>query len=315
MPGFKSFKNMNQEAVKAEEAEQAKAEMPAPAAAESKEKEKNVFREVAELSEKSADRRPGWPSDYAQRQEELVAAGAMSKLESQKLDEELKGGRGSLLGKLSFRNMFGFLMKGGEEWKLAASAENKIWKAKDIAYLVEEGNMSREDYLELLKLEGQDANAAEAKKQELFKGKCDELSALVESPVFKEFQDSLDMESKRLYEMSYQSAFNSYREGRYGEAMKELQGFLDSDSPWVSYGKCPINKMVKMQKMGLIGDKEMKRVFGRVERNQLNVAGDREFGAKMGNFIQLERLRGAGKVDNEQFKDYIERTKEEPIPA
>lgn len=292
------------------------AETAVPAAVEGKEIKKSAYGEIKELAEASADKRPGWNSDYAQREEELIAAGVMSPIEKAKLDEELTGGRGTLLRKLSFRNMFGFLMKGGEEWKLANSAEGKIWKAKNLAYLVEGGNMSRQEYIETLQLEAADPKAAEAKQAELFKGKCDELSALVESPVFKEFQESLDIDSKRSFEEQYTGAFVLYRSGQYDRAMLELKGLLDSEYPFVSNdGSSPISRMVKMQKAGLIGDREMKRVFGKAERMGSNKPGDTEFSGKMRGYKKLEWLRGIGKVGDDKFTGYVDQMKEEPAEA
>ncbi len=287
---------------------------PAPIPDVQMEKKKTVFEEIAELADKSKDKREGAVSDYAQREVELLEAGVLSSLEKSKFDERITKGPGTIM-KLSFRNFFQFpgLIKG--DWELADSAERKVWDAKSLAYLVEEGNISRNDYLELLKLKAQNPEAAEARIKELYKGKCDELTALVETPVFAEFIESLDPEMKRYYNEQYEKAFSLYKSGEYEQAVRGLKDMLDGDYPWVSYGKTPLYKMLKMKELGLIGDKEIKRVFGRAERDQLSVYGDKEFSKKLGHFTTLQELRGMGKVNDEELAKHVEAMKVESPPA
>lgn len=287
---------------------------PAPIPDVQIEKKKTVFEEIAELADKSRDRREGAVSDYAQREAELLEAGVLSNLERSKFDERITKGPGTIM-KLSFRNFFQFsgLIKG--DWELADSAERKVWDAKNLAYLVEEGNVSRGDYLELLKLKAQSPETARERVKELYKQKCDELTALVETPVFTEFIDSLDFETKRYYNERYEKAFSLYRSGEYEQAVRELKDVLDGDYPWVSWGKTPLYKMLKMKELGLVGDKEIKRVFGRVERGQLSMPGDKEFSKKLGHFTTLQELRGMGKVNDEEFAKHVDVMKSELPPA
>ncbi len=324
MPKFESFQNIVQQEKSTQEQEkekrQAKNEQPievvAPAT-ESKEAEKSVYQEIDKLWESSVDKRHpesnyagGWYSDYAQRETELVETGVMSELEKAKLDEEMIDPSIRFQYR-DFRDMVPLMKK---SWELGREADKKVRMAKEIVPLVEDGDITREEYLEVLKLSANDPGAAEAKKMELFKAKCEQLSALVETPDFTNFQNRLNDKERVRYEDRFASAFNLYRSGEYLKAMRSLKELLDSNGliPW-NFG-CPLNKLLKMKEAGLIGQKEMDGTLTTQENAMRNTWDNEELKWKSGVYTELQSLRGRGVIDNDQFAAYVERMKKEQIP-
>lgn len=331
MPKFESFdKKMDkkQEAAAQEQYAEKHMENKPPAESpvgdvESKERGKSPHEEIANMVELSADSRPGrsgkdeswysrrygWYSDYAQREADLVSVGALSKLEKSKLDEELEN-PSVRFGYRGFRDTVPFAKK---SWELADAADVKVRAAKELTVLVEDGDITREEYLNALKLIADDPKAAEAKRQELCKMKCDKLSALAETPLFQDFLKRLDDKDKNAYEQKFNHAFNLYRAGNYQNAVWELKHLLDQGPggyPFADFGSCPLNTMFEMQKEGLIGLKEIEKVFGG-ERARKEVSDNKGLRDRFTSYKDLQVLRGRGKVDANEFAAYVDKIKGE----
>lgn len=289
---------------------------------ESKETGKSVHEEIADMVESSADNRKyqqqnelgwasryGWYSDYAQREADMVSAGAMSELEKSKLDEELED-PSVRFNYRGFRDMVPFAKK---SWELASEADGKVRTAKEMAVLVEDGDISREEYMDILKLTAEDPEAAEAKMQRLHKTKCDTLSALAETPLFQDFLKRLDEKERGGYESQFNRSFGLYRRGKYQEAAWELKRLLDQGPggyPFADSSSCPLDTMFKMQKEGLIGLKEIEKVFGG-EQAREEVSDNKGLRKRFTSYKDLQVLRGRGKVDANEFAAYVDKIREE----
>ena len=282
---------------------------------ETKEVPTTVFGKLKERWMSLRDERPtAYNGDELMLEEELQAAGVMSKLERSKLDEEMERGTSHMFSKLSFRNLFGSIGGIKDEWQIASEARSKMYDARDMTELVGEGNMSREEYKEWLKLYGQDDKAGREKMNERLKAKCDELSALGETPEFQSFMDSLksDPEYRNVYEARIEKAFENYKRGIYGEALRDLRWVFDSHSPWLSYSATPLNRMLKMKKLGLIGDAEMNRVFAKDERNLDHYDSVRKkLSDHMALFNLMEKMTGLGQLSDEERARMIKEAKAE----
>lgn len=248
----------------------------------------------------------GVPGNMSMLEDELFSAGALSKSEQSNLDKQIERERKIEFRKMGFADIFRLVVNE----KVANNAREKVYNAQNMTDLVGEGKISREQYEDWLKLYGSDKTAAIETMNKELKKRCEELSELVKAPEFQDFISRLDPAyRKEGFEKRFDNAFMLYQNGDYELSLRELRYMLDSKHPFVAYGTTPLNNMLEMRRLGLIGDAEINRIFREKEKPYDDV--QRNLDEKMSIFNLIRNLRGAGKLNEEEINQLIERAKTE----